>query len=148
MAEALLQRKAHQEQLAKMLDTAKQNADAHRQRVEELQRPAPWHLQRPGRAAQTWDSTRMKPARQGIGAFCTVLPKSLIRLRLAASEPPLQPGFLHNLDVFPCKSNLQSFSTPEESFAKIRSGPNLALETCFAILSVLSSCPKCSSGSL
>lgn len=41
MAEALLQRKAHQEQLAKMLDTAKQNADAHRQRVVELQRPAP-----------------------------------------------------------------------------------------------------------
>ena len=39
--EALVRRKAHQEQLDKMVQRAKENEEAHRRRVEELQRPSP-----------------------------------------------------------------------------------------------------------
>ena len=41
----------------------------------------------------------------GIGAFCTVLPKSLM-LKTGGLRPPLQPGFLHNLDAFPLQEQL------------------------------------------
>ncbi len=40
-AESLVYRKAHQDQLAKMAQTAKQNEEAHRKKVEELNRPSP-----------------------------------------------------------------------------------------------------------
>ncbi len=39
--ESLARRKAHQEQLAKMMQTAKQNKEAHRKRMEELNQPSP-----------------------------------------------------------------------------------------------------------
>lgn len=40
-AEALVHRKVHQDQLAKFVQTAKQNEEAHRKKMEELNRPAP-----------------------------------------------------------------------------------------------------------
>ncbi len=39
--QALVHRKAHQEQLAKIVQTAEQNAEAHRKKIEELNRPSP-----------------------------------------------------------------------------------------------------------